>query len=246
MCTTIVITSGKGGTGKTTCTGAIAAALALLGKRTLCIDCDIGLRNLDLNLGLTDVSLWDFSDVLSGSTELSTAVIPHPEIENLFFLSAPSGITADEIDPAEFAELIGSVREAYDFCLIDSPAGIGSGFRLACSAADMAIIVANPDAFSLRDGQKTAAVLSGLGIGNIRLLVNRVNPRMLKKIKKNVDDIIDTVGAQLIGLISEDGSIPLAAENETPLMLFGAKYAYDEFYRVARRLTGERVLLTKL
>lgn len=246
MCTSIVITSGKGGTGKTTCTGAIATALALLGKRTLCIDCDVGLKNLDLVLGLTDDALWDFSDVLSGSTDMTKAVVRHPKIENLFFLSAPSGMTADEIDPYEFSGLINSVKEDYDYCLIDSPAGIGGGFRLACSVADMAVIVITPDSSSLRDGQKTVSVLSSLGMDNVRLLVNRINPRMLGKIKKNVDDMIDTVGAQLIGLVSEDESVPLAAENETPLILFGAKYAYGEFYRVARRLMGERVLLTKL
>lgn len=246
MGTSIVITSGKGGTGKTTCTGAIGAALAMLGRRTLCIDCDIGLKNLDIILGLTDSSLWDFSDVLSGAADLNKAVISHPRIENLYFLSAPANPSPDGIDAERFIELISSLKEEYEFVLIDSPAGVGSGFQLACSAADMAIIVANPDASSLRDGQKTCALIESMGIDNIRLIVNRVNPKLLRKMSKNVDDIIDAVGAQLIGVISEDKSVPLSAEKEQPLILYGAKYAYDQFYRVARRLTGEDVRLSKI
>jgi septum site-determining protein MinD len=246
LCTSIVITSGKGGTGKSTCTGAIATALALMGNKTLCIDCDVGLKNLDLILGLSDEALWDFSDVLNGNTDIKTAIIPHPKVSNLFLLSAPSNMTADEIDSDSFADMVNSLKKDYDYCLIDSPAGIGSGFKLASSVADMAIIVATADSSSLRDGQKTVSILSSRGIENVRLLVNRVNPKTLNKIRRNVDDIIDMVGAQLIGIISEDISVPLAAENETPLILYGAKYAYDQFYRVARRITGERVLLNKL
>ena len=246
MGTSIVITSGKGGTGKTTCTGAVGTALAMLGKRTLLVDCDIGLKNLDIILGLTDSSLWDFSDVLSGAAGIGKAAVPHPRVENLYFLPAPTDPTPEGIDEGMFRELISSLKEDYDFVLIDSPAGVGSGFKLACSAADMAIIVATADASSLRDGQKTCTLLESMGIENIRLIVNRVSPKLMRKMRKNVDDIIDTVGAQLIGVISEDKSVPMAAESEQPLILYGAKYAYDQFYRVARRLLGENVPLGKI
>lgn len=246
MGTSIVITSGKGGTGKTTCTGAVGTALAMLGKRTLLIDCDIGLKNLDIILGLTDSALWDFSDVISGEVTVEKAVKAHPCVENLYFLSAPTDPSPDGVAADRFGELITSLKKDYDFVLIDSPAGVGSGFRLACCAADMAIIVANPDASSLRDGQKTCALIESMGVDSIRLIVNRVNPRLLRRMRKNVDDIIDTVGAQLIGVISEDRSVPLAAEKDQPLILYGAKYAYDQFYRVARRLTGEDVPLGKI
>ena len=244
MGTVIVITSGKGGTGKTTCVAAIAQCLALLGKRTLAVDCDIGLRNLDLSLGLADRALFDLADVIFERTPIEDAVIAHDGIENLYFLPAPA--ERADIDPEKFRELMKSLAESYDFVLIDSPAGLGSGFTLAAHAADLAIVVATGDAASLRDGQKTVTELQKLGVTEVRLIVNRVKPRELRRLKSTLDDVIDTVGARLLGVISEDESIPRAANRQTPLMLYGARYAYEEFYRVARRLTGERVLLVKL
>ena len=245
MGTSIVITSGKGGTGKTTCAGAIGHALASLGKKVLLIDCDIGLANLDIILGLTDKALWDFSDILSGTAGAERAVIAHPSIENLYFLPAPSVASAQDIAASDFSRLVSSLCEEYDFVILDSPAGVGTGFELACRAADMAVIVTTSDSTSLRDGQRVCVLLHEFGIENVRLIVNRVDPKMMKKIRRNVDDIIDSVGAQLIGIVSEDESIPLAANNEKPLLLFGAKYAYAQFYRIARRLTGEDVPLGK-
>lgn len=240
----IVLTSGKGGTGKTTCTATIAETLALLGKRTVAVDCDIGLRNLDLALGLADASVFDFADVLASRVSLDEAVIAHPEIENLYFLPAPAD--REDIDPASFRNLTHSLAEAYDYVLVDSPAGIGSGFRLAVSSADMAIVVATGDATCLRDGQKTVMELTQMGVGEIRLLVNRVKPRHFRKLKNTVDDVIDTVGARLLGVIREDDSVQLASNKERPLMLCGARYAYDEFYRIARRLAGERVYIGRI
>ena len=167
----IVVTSGKGGTGKTTCTAAIAQALAGLGNKVLAIDCDIGLKNLDLAMGLTDDAVWDFSDVISGRVEAQSAIIPHPDIENLFFLSAPSDMLSDDVDPALFSSLIKSAKSDYDYILMDSPAGLGSGFRLAASSADMAILVSTWDAASLRDGQKTVGILRRIGVGDVKLIV---------------------------------------------------------------------------
>ncbi len=242
----IVMTSGKGGTGKTTCTAAIAEALALMGKKVLAVDCDVGLKNLDLALGLTDRVLWDFGDVLSGRIGAKDAIIPHGEIEGLYFLSAPSGDMPDDIDPSAFSELMTSLKGDYDYVLFDSPAGLGSGFRLAAKGADMAIVVSTGDSSSLRDGQKTVAALSALSVGDIRLLVNRVAPKNYRRINETIDDVIDAVGARLIGVISEDPAVSLAANLEKPLMLFGAKNTEGQFYRVARRLTGERVFLARI
>ena len=246
MGTAIVMTSGKGGTGKTTSTAAIAEALALMGRKTLCIDCDVGLKNLDLSLGLTDNVLWDFGDVLCGRIAAAEAVIPHGEIEGLFFLPAPNEEMPDDIDPGAFSELIASLKEDYDYILLDSPAGLGAGFRLSAAGADMAIVVSTGDSTSLRDGQKTVSALSRHGVKDIRLLVNRVEPKNLRRINATVDDIIDAVGAQLIGIISEDPSVSLAANLERPLMLYGAKNIEGQFSRVARRITGERVFLSGL
>lgn len=243
MGTAIVITSGKGGTGKTTCSGAIASALASLGHRTVCLDCDIGLRNLDLALGLTDIVPWDFQDVLEKRTELSDAVAEHPLVKNLYFLAAPADVSPEDIDPAAMRSLIERLRDEYEYCIIDCPAGLGTGFSLACSGADMAIIIAAGDRSSLRDGHRTAAALREMGISNIRLIVNRVSPRIFSRTRATVDDAIDIVGAQLLGIVSEDESVPLAANSEKPLLVFGAKYAYDQFFRIARRITGEYVPL---
>ena len=239
------MTSGKGGTGKTTCTGAISSALAKLGHSTVCVDCDIGLKNLDLVLGLSDSSVWDFSDVMEGRTTLDIAIVPHPDIENLYFLPAPSNISPEDIDPAAFKELIAELKDRYEYCLLDSPAGLGCGFRLAADNADSAIVVSTADASSLRDGQRTVSSLYRSGVKDIRLLVNRVCPQALRTVKATIDDVIDVVGARLIGLVSEDESVPLAANMEVPLLEFGAKKAYDQFMRIARRIAGERIPLGK-
>lgn len=242
----VVITSGKGGTGKTTCTAAIAEALALSGHKTLAIDCDIGLKNLDLALGLADDALWDFSDIIDGCAVPNTAIIPHPDFENLFFLSAPADMLSDEIDPVAFRSMIKELKGDYEYILMDSPAGIGSGFRLAAGAADMAAVICTWDATSLRDGQKTVSILRGMGIRDIRLVVNRVDPQAFKRTRSTVDDIIDVVGAQLIGIIGEDETVSVAANLEKPLLTFGDKRLCAQFKRIARRITGERVFLGKI
>lgn len=242
----IVITSGKGGTGKTSSTAAIAEALAIIGKRVLCVDCDVGLRNLDLALGVQDEVLFDFYDAMAERVELKDAIMHHPEISNLDFLSAPSDMAPGDIDEAEFNRLFDSAAEDYDFILFDSPAGLGAGFRLAATPADMGIVVATADTTSLRDGQKTVNALKERGIENVRLLVNRVQKRQFRRIRSSVDDIIDSVGAQLIGVVSEDESIPIAANLGVPLMRYGARYAFDQYERIARRICGERVYIGKI
>lgn len=241
----IVVTSGKGGTGKTTCTGALASALALLGHKTLCIDCDVGLRNLDLVLGLTEPPVWDFSDVLSGDVEPTQAALPHPEIEGLYFLPAPSGLRPEDIDQLEFLQLKDKFKSEFDYVLADSPAGLGQGFRLASQGADMGLIVTTVDLPSLRDAQRTVQELDDIGICECRLVINRVSPRALRISGLTLDDAIDLVGVRLIGVVSEDDSVQLAANIEKPLMRFGAKYAYGQFIDIARRITGEKVPLPR-
>lgn len=243
---TILITSGKGGTGKTTCCAAIGSFLAAGGHRTLCVDCDTALRNLDLVLGLFDRTLWDFSDILAGNVTARDAIVAHPDIEGLSFLSAPAGVLPGEIDRDAFDGLIKALSEDFDYILLDSPAGIGSGFDLAASAADAAIIVSTGDSSSLRDGQRTAEELRARGVEDLRLLVNRVKPRLLRLTRRTVDDMIDGIGVQLLGLVSEDESVTLSGSLETPLLLYGARYAYDQFSRIARRIAGEKVPLGRV
>ena len=239
----IVIASGKGGTGKTSATAALGTGLALLTHRVLCVDCDAGLKNLDLALGLAGQSSLDFADVLEGRAAPEDAVISHPDISMLDFLQAPTNTSPSEIDARMLAELIDRYKQRYDYILLDAPAGLGPGFRYGAACADTAIVIVTADASSLRDGQRTVMELNALGISDRRLIVNRVKPRLLKKTRATIDDMIDAVGAQLIGLVQEDENVTLAANSEVPLLLYSSQGASAQFMRIARRLTGERVPL---
>ncbi|MBR6259247.1 MAG: AAA family ATPase [Oscillospiraceae bacterium] len=243
----ILFTSGKGGTGKTASAAAVASCLASLGHRTICLDCDVGLKNLDLALGVSDRSVMDFTDVLSGQVSLSDAAVAHPEIENLFFLSAPSTAMVEDIDPKAMKALGDDLREQFDYCIIDGPAGIGKNFRLAAEPADSAIVVANGDAACLRDGQRAVMELRQLGLEDVRLLVNRVKGFFFKCTSSTIDDVIDNVGARLIGVIPEDKDVLLSGGLEKPLCLYNKdSRALAQFMAVARRITGEDVPLGKI
>ena len=246
MGTSIVVASGKGGTGKTSSVGAIASFLAAAGYKTLCLDCDIGLRNLDLTLGLSDISFTDFGDVLSGSMPLEVAAVEHPDIENLYLLSAPSALPEGGITYPQMAAFMEQIRNSFDYCLIDSPAGIGSGFRLAASCADSAIVVVTGDISSCRGGQRVAMELEKIGISSIRLLVNRIQPDWLEWSKMTVDSIIDMVGVRLLGLVREDPDVALAANLETPLILYKTGGAAANFRRIAGRVAGKNIPLKRI
>ncbi len=154
----------------------MGVSLALLGKQVLCLDGDVGLRNLDITLGMTDAALMDFSDVMAGRCDLSRAAVPHPTVSGLHLLTAPLTLPGDFPGEAGFQALLQQAREAYDYVLIDSPAGLGPGFRLAVCGADRAIVVAVSDPSSLRDAQRVVTQLSQLE--TIHLVVNRVRPRL--------------------------------------------------------------------
>jgi septum site-determining protein MinD len=183
--------------------------------------------------------------VLGGFISLDEAVSEHPKVSGLFFLSAPAFGNPEDIDPDAMASLIGQIRNQYDFCLIDSPAGIGPGFRLAACGADMAVIVTTGDISSLRDGQRVAEELRNMGIEEIRLVVNRVNPRSFRRIGTTIDDAIDTVGASLVGLVEEDEAVFFSSNRETPLILYENKKAALQFLHIAQRLTGARISLSR-
>ena len=236
----IAVVSGKGGTGKTTTVGALASCLAALGHRTLCIDCDVGLRNLDITLGMSDFSVMDFSDVLNGYLTLDEACSEHPVIKGLFFLAAPAGGSLSNADGG-ICPLLDEVRENFDYCFIDAPAGVGAGFRFAAEGADMAIIVTTGDISSMRDGQRVAEELDKLGVPDMRLIVNRVARRNFRRTGMTVDGIIDVVGAKLIGLIYEDDAVGLAANREKALVLYNNKRAALQFLRTAQRIRGEEI-----
>ena len=245
MSTAIVITSGKGGTGKTSLTGGVGSCLAALGHKVLCIDMDMGLRNLDLTLGLSDRALMDFTDVLSGRCPLERAAVPHPVIQGLSLLTAPVFLPAEPYSEADMKALIRQAKTQYDYILMDSPAGLGDGFRLACCGADRAVVVSTTDASALRDAQRTVGELTR-SLEHIHLVVNRVQPKLLRQLHTTIDDAMDTAGLPLLGIVPEDPQVMLAANRGEPLILMARYGAARAYLNIARRLEGQRVPLMRL
>ena len=233
----LVVTSGKGGTGKTTLCAGIASCLAAMGQKVLAIDCDIGLSNLDIALGMTDCATISCLDVMMENLYLSDAP-EHPSIPGLQLLTAPSKTRAGLVDDIIFGRLIEEAAETYDWVLLDAPAGIGFGFDLAVSYATRAILVATADPGSLRDAQHTAGLLVDHGIDPIHLVVNRVTRRLLSSIRSTVDDMMDHVGLPLLGLIPEDQAVPVAAAHGSALVLRSRKGAAMACLHISRRLLG--------
>ena len=245
MGTVIVITSGKGGTGKTSLTGGMGVGLADLGYSVLCIDADIGLRNLDISLGMTDTVLMDFTDVMEGRCSLSRAVAPHPVIQNLFLLTAPLSFSREPMQKADFKALLSNARQAYDYVLIDCPAGVGYGFQLATCDADEAIVVSMNDLSALRDAQRVVSQLSS-SISTIRLVVNRVQPKLFRRLGATIDDVMDAVGLPLLGVVPEDPQVILASNKGRALLQFSTKRAAKAYRNIAKRIAGEQVPLMKI
>ncbi|MBQ2840556.1 MAG: septum site-determining protein MinD [Oscillospiraceae bacterium] len=248
MSRAICVASGKGGTGKTSVASGIACCLAALGKRVVILDADVGLRNMDIVLGVSDAALFDFTDVLSGNISLSRALLAHPLVENLFLLSAPLGESAGrDTTPQELADLVREIKGMCDFCIIDCPAGLDFGFNLAAAAADAAILVATPDTVSLRDAQLTRAALKSRGIKDIRLVVNRVRPSLIRKLyTANIDEAIDRTATQLLGIVPEDKAVIEAANNGKLLFSNLRAPAARAYRNIAKRICGESVPLMKI
>lgn len=237
MSEVLVITSGKGGTGKTTLCASLASCLAAMGQKVLTIDCDIGLSNLDIALGMTDCATISFLDVMMENHLLSDAP-EHPVIPGLQLLTAPTKTRAGLVDDIIFGRLIEEAAEVYDWVLLEPPPGIGYGFDLAASYATRAIVVATADPGSLRDAQHAAALLAQRGIEPMHLVVNRVSRRLLGSIRSNVDDMMDNVGLPLLGIIPEDQSVPVSAAHGSALVLYSRKGAALASLHISRRLMG--------
>ena len=245
MSTAIVITSGKGGTGKTSLTGGVASCLAALGHRVLCIDMDIGLRNLDLTLGMSDRALMDFTDVLSGRCPLERAAVSHPVIQGLSLITAPVRLPQEPLSEPAMRDLIRQAKQRYDYILMDSPAGLGQGFRLACCGADRAVVVSTTDASALRDAQRTVTILRDR-LPRIQLVVNRVQPKLLRRLHTTIDDAMDAAGLPLLGIVPEDPQVMLCANQGQPLIVRTSRGAAIAYLNIARRLLGQRVPVMKL
>ena len=236
----IAVLSGKGGTGKTSVCAGIAEALALQGEKVLCIDCDVGLQNLDIALGLSHVGALSFLDVCSGNYSLDMAA-RHSVYPELYFLTAPMNCPVEDIDPAAFAGMLEQARSRFSYVLLDAPAGIETGFRLAARFTDRAILVTGADPASIRDASRAADVLETMGKGNVRMVINRVKPKMFTAMGVTVDDIMDQSGLPLLGIVPEDENVILAAAFRQPLLGYGKKGAAAACKRIAKRIQGQCV-----
>ena len=241
----IAVASGKGGTGKTTTVAAVSSCLAALGHKTLCIDFDSGLRNLDLALCMTSFTVVDYMDVVSNRLDLMEACHENTQIPKLFFLAAPASGDPEEQEACDVMPMFAEIRREFDYCIVDSPSGIGAGVRLAHADADTSIIVTTGELPAMRDAQKTANVIRDMGVGDLRLLVNRVLKKNIKWLHTTIDDVIDTVGVQLIGIVPEDDTVFRALHDNVPLILHHNRRAAYDFLDVARRITGESIPLRR-
>ncbi|MEB3330298.1 MAG: septum site-determining protein MinD [Candidatus Sericytochromatia bacterium] len=241
----IVVTSGKGGVGKTTTTANIGMALAWMGKRVALVDADIGLRNLDLVLGLENRIVYNSVDVVEGRARLKQALIKDKRTPNLAFLPAAQTRDKSAITPDQMRGMIDEIKLEYDFVLIDCPAGIEQGFKNAIAGADEAIIVTNPEVSSVRDADRVIGFLETAAIATNRLIVNRVRPAMVKsKEMMSVDDVLDILGSsvKLLGVVPDDETIITSTNRGEPAVLSknGSK-AGQAYLNVSRRLLGEDV-----
>lgn len=233
----IAVLSGKGGTGKTSLCAGIATALAAAGKKVLCIDCDIGLRNLDISLGMTDSGALSFVDIYRGGYQLSQAAV-HRAYPNLSFLTAPLNCRAEDVDKQAFAKMLREARRQFSYIFLDAPAGLEAGFQLCAAYADRIILVTNPEPSAIRDAACTGQKLELMGKTQIRIVVNRVKKKLLEVTRQTVDDVMDEAGLPLLGIVPEDENVTLAATFGTPLLSYTRKGAAAACSRIARRIQG--------
>ena len=239
----IAVLSGKGGTGKTSVCAAVSTALARMGHKVLAIDCDMGLQNLDISLGLSDSGAISFLDVCEGGYSLSQAA-RHSQFETLAFLTAPLNRTAESVSSDGFRDLVRTAKKEFDYIFLDAPAGIDAGFELAAKHADRCLIVTGADPAAMRDAARAAQRLELMGKSDVRLIVNRVSRRLFSTMSVTVDDVMDTAGLPLIGVVPEDQNVTLAAAFGKPLIEYTNRGAAKACEAIAKRLEGRHVPLS--
>ena len=238
------VLSGKGGTGKTSVCSGIATALAEEGKRVLCIDCDVGLRNLDISLGTSDSGALSFLDVTEGHYPLDRAA-KHPLYPTLFFLTAPMNYPVEKIDAESFGKMLRQARAEFDYIFLDAPAGVDAGFRLVSAAADRFLLVTGAGPASVRDAARVGDLLELMGKKDVRLVVNRVDREMLSTVRLTIDDVMDSAGLPLTGIVLEDPNVTLAASFGQPLLKYARRSPAARAYRkIAKRIQGFREPIT--
>lgn len=241
-CKIIVVTSGKGGVGKTTTTANIGAGLAMEGYKVALIDTDTGLRNLDLLLGLENRIMYDLVDVTSGRVPYKKALVRHKKYDKLFLL--PTSQIKDKlaVTPEQVTELCYEMSKDFDYILIDCPAGIEQGFKTAVAAADIALIVTMPEISAVRDADKIIGELMRAGKENILLIVNRIRPAMVEKGDMlDINDINDILAIKCIGQIPDDEAVVTSTNRGEPVIANEHSMAGKAYRNITRRLCGENV-----
>lgn len=235
----IVVTSGKGGVGKTTTAANIGVGLALLGRKVCLIDADIGLRNLDVVLGLENRIVYDLTDVVEGSCRLRQALIKDKGTENLFLLPAAQTKEKDAVSPEQMRNLCSELREEVEYILVDCPAGIERGFKNAIAGADEAIIVTTPEVAAVRDADRIIGLLEAAELYEPRLIVNRIRPQMVRKgDMMGIEDIIEILAIDLLGVVPDDEDIIVSTNRGEPVVLDRRSRAGQAYSNIARRLEG--------
>lgn len=243
----IVITSGKGGVGKTTTTANVGAALANMGHRVVLVDADIGLRNLDVVMGLENRIVYDLVDVVEGFAKLKHALIKDKRFENLFLLPAAQTKDKNAVSPEQMRQLIADLKEEFEFVVIDCPAGIEQGFRNAIAGADRALVVATPEVSSVRDADRIVGLLEANELKQPMLVINRLRPAMVKKgDMMDIDDMIEILAIELLGVVPEDEGIVVSTNRGEPAALNPASKAGEAYRNIAKRLCGQQVPLMNL
>jgi len=238
----ITVTSGKGGVGKTTATANLGAALADFGHKVVCLDGDIGLRNLDVVMGLENRIVYDLVDVVEGRCRLRQAMIRDKRLPELYLIPAAQTRDKSAISPSDMVRLCDELRPECDWILIDSPAGIERGFRNAIAPADIVVVITNPEVSAVRDADRIIGLVEAEEKGPARLVINRIKPEMVRRGDMlAVDDILELLAVQLVGMVPDDDSVLTSTNRGTPVVLDGKSKAGLAFRNVARRLMGEEV-----
>lgn len=238
----ITVTSGKGGVGKTTFSANVSAALAELGKKAVAVDTDVGLRNLDIVMGLENRIVYDLVDVVEGRCRLQKAIIRDKRIATLHMLPAAQTRDKSAVSPDAMAKICAELRTQFDFTIIDSPAGIESGFQNAIAGADEVVIVTTPHVSAIRDADRVIGLLEAAEKQQIFLVINRLQAEMVRRGDMlDIPDILDILAIELLGIIPEDESIVVSSNRGELASLYAASLAGQAYKNIARRLLGEDV-----
>jgi len=238
----ITITSGKGGVGKTTAVANIATALALLGKRVAAIDADVGLRNLDVVMGLENRIVYDLVDVVEGQCRLRQALIRDKRLPELYLLPAAQTRNKSDVTPEDMQKIGTQLKAEFDFVLVDSPAGIEQGFRNAVAPADEIVVITTPEVSAVRDADRVIGLLEADDKGVPQLIINRLKPQMVRRgDMMSVADVLEILAVSLLGIVPEDDYIIVSTNRGEPATLSNKSRAGQAYVNIARRMQGDDV-----